>query len=128
MTEREIRETEPINFMCSFCLRSREDSGRLVGAPGVGICQRCAQNAVRMLEEAGLEPADLSSGPWDACDDDELLEQLPRIAQAREKVEEHLRHWVGAARGRGLSWASIGESLGMSRQSAWERFHPHVEG
>ena len=29
---------------------------------------------------------------------------------------------VAAARARQISWAGIGESLGMSRQSAWERF------
>ena len=36
--------------------------------------------------------------------------------------ESGLQRWVGEARRRGSSWASIGESLGMSRQSAWERF------
>lgn len=115
-----------IRFMCSFCLRSRQDAGRLIGAPGVGICRSCAASAVARLDEAGPEPAEYSTGPWDLFDDNELLEQLPRIAQAREQVEEHLRHWVSAARARGLSWASIGQSLGMSRQSAWERFRDYM--
>lgn len=112
--------------MCSFCLRSRQEVGRLVAAPGVGICRGCAATAVSRFEEAGPEPAEYSTGPWDTFDDRELLEQLPRVAQAREDVEEHLRHWVAAARRRGLSWANIGASLGMSRQSAWERFHEHL--
>ena len=29
---------------------------------------------------------------------------------------------VQRLRGRGVTWARIGESLGMTRQSAWERF------
>ena len=51
-----------------------------------------------------------------------LLARLPQVAQARDQVEAHLQRWVGAARERGISWASIGSALGMSRQSAWERF------
>lgn len=113
-------------FMCSFCLRSRQEAGRLVAAPGVGICRPCAESAVKRLVEAGPEPVEYVDGPWDAFDDEALLEQLPRIAQARDDVEKHLRLWVAAARRRGLSWSSIGQSLGMSRQSAWERFRDHL--
>lgn len=114
-------------IMCSFCLRSRQEVGRLVAAPGVGICRSCAKSALELFENAGPEPAEYSSGPWDVLDDDQLLSRLPDIAEAREMVEEHLRRWVSAARLRGISWASIGDALGMSRQSAWERFHQHIE-
>lgn len=113
-------------FMCSFCLRSRQEVGRLVAAPGVGICLDCARSATERLEGAGPESPTYVDGPWDAFGDQDLLEQLPRIAKARDDVEEHLQVWVGAARRRNISWASIGESLGMSRQSAWERFHDSV--
>ncbi|GAA2970251.1 hypothetical protein GCM10010525_36070 [Glutamicibacter bergerei] len=68
----------------------------------------------------------MQRAPWDALDNEELLRQLPKVAKARDDVENHLRIWVGAARSRKISWASIGESLGMSRQSAWERFHQSV--
>jgi hypothetical protein len=54
--------------------------------------------------------------------DAEILERLPRIASVALQVEGGLQRWVGEARRRGSSWADIGESLGMSRQSAWERF------
>ena len=30
--------------------------------------------------------------------------------------------WVRKARHLGASWARVGETLGMTRQSAWERF------
>jgi hypothetical protein len=38
------------------------------------------------------------------------------------QVEQHLTGWVRRARELGATWARIGESLGMARQSAWERF------
>ncbi|MGP5165558.1 ClpX C4-type zinc finger protein [Arthrobacter rhombi] len=108
--------------MCSFCLRPREETGPMVGAPAVGICRQCTDAALVLLEKAGPEVQPLPRAPWDTLGDEELLRQLPRVAKARDDVENHLRNWVGAARNRNLSWASIGESLGMSRQSAWERF------
>jgi isopropylmalate/homocitrate/citramalate synthase len=37
-------------------------------------------------------------------------------------VEENLVEWVRKARALGATWARIGETLGMTRQSAWERF------
>lgn len=109
-------------FMCSFCLRTREETGPLVGAPAVGICRQCTDAALVLFEKAAPEVQPLPRAPWDVLSDEELLRQLPRVAKARDDVESHLRNWVGAARHRNLSWASIGESLGMSRQSAWERF------
>lgn len=60
--------------------------------------------------------------PWARMDDDALLARLPEVAAAGTQVEEHLRAWVTAARERGISWAKIGDSLNMTRQSAWERF------
>ncbi|WP_370121357.1 hypothetical protein [Arthrobacter sp. MW3 TE3886] len=54
--------------------------------------------------------------------DDELLAHLPEIAAVASQVEERLNAWVGTARQRRISWARIGAALGMTRQSAWERF------
>lgn len=120
-------------FMCSFCLRPREQTGVLVGAPAVGICRPCAEAALVLLAQAAAEIQPIPRAPWDRYNDAELLQQLPRVAKARDDIEIHLRNWVTAARERKLSWASIGESLGMSRQSAWERFRqtdtvPNAEG
>jgi hypothetical protein len=52
---------------------------------------------------------------------DEALASLPRIAAAGAQVEQHLVGWVRRARALGATWARIGEALGMTRQSAWER-------
>ena len=109
--------------MCSFCLRSREETGLLVGAPTAAICRDCATGALALFNESSPEALRaLPETPWAALNDRELLERLPQVAQAREQVEAHLKRWVGVARDRKISWASIGESLGMTRQSAWERF------
>ncbi|MGP9526854.1 ClpX C4-type zinc finger protein [Glutamicibacter sp. AOP5-A2-18] len=112
--------------MCSFCLRSRAEAGVLVGAPTVGICRKCTEAALVLFQNSAPEAKSQQRAPWDSMDNEELLGQLPKVAKARDDVENHLRIWVGVARSRKISWASIGESLGMSRQSAWERFHQSV--
>lgn len=55
--------------------------------------------------------------------DAQLLDHLPEIAAVGGQVEIRLGAWVNIARDRNISWAKIGNSLGMTRQSAWERFH-----
>ncbi|MCQ1953756.1 ClpX C4-type zinc finger protein [Arthrobacter sp. zg-Y238] len=120
-TDRDHRGNAP--FMCSFCLRPRQETGVLAAAPTAAICRDCAEGALKLLEAPRpADPDPLPATPWEALSNDELLERLPRVAQARDQVEEHLRRWVTAARDRNISWAVIGASLGMSRQSAWERF------
>ena len=110
-------------FMCSFCLRPRQETGVLAAAPGAAICRDCAAKALTMFEARPLPDRDpLPGAPWDALDNEELLRRLPMVAEARDQVEDHLKRWVEVARGRNISWAAIGSSLGMSRQSAWERF------
>lgn len=40
------------------------------------------------------------------------------LAEARA----HLQQVVDQARADGVTWAEVGEALGISRQAAWERF------
>ena len=110
-------------FMCSFCLRPREETGVLAAAPTAAVCRDCAAEALRMLESHSPSANDpLPGTPWEALDDDALMARLPQVADARDQVEKHLQRWVAVARERNISWAAIGTALGMSRQSAWERF------
>jgi hypothetical protein len=37
-----------------------------------------------------------------------------------------MHRWVGAARRSGLSWADVGDALGISKQAAQQRFRPHA--
>lgn len=47
---------------------------------------------------------------------------MVRAHAAHHNVDRAVRRHVRALRARGVSWARIGEALGMTRQSAWERF------
>lgn len=77
----------------------------------------CAQ-----LVDGPPSPAPQLAAGEHATSADQVLENLPRIAAAGAQVEQHLTGWVRRARELGATWARIGESLGMTRQSAWERF------
>jgi len=57
-------------------------------------------------------------GDWDAAPLDGLC-QTARVAGALDKLQEDL---VRKARDAGRSWTEIGASLGITKQSAWERF------
>ncbi|MCY7396403.1 MAG: hypothetical protein LH468_09685 [Nocardioides sp.] len=57
---------------------------------------------------------------------EELLADMAHLAASRDRVEQALVDRVSRLRGRGVSWARVGESLGVSRQSAWERFSARV--
>jgi len=57
-------------------------------------------------------------GDWEAAPLDVLC-QTARVAGALDKLQEDL---VRKARDAGRSWTEIGASLGITKQSAWERF------
>jgi hypothetical protein len=50
------------------------------------------------------------------------LEALRELSRADVELEALRRERVEAARSQGATWDQIGESLGMSRQSAWEYY------
>ena len=54
--------------------------------------------------------------------DEELLASLARIQAVTSQLNGALHDQVTIMRGRGISWTRIGEALGVSKQSAWERF------
>ena len=59
---------------------------------------------------------------WDELSDDELLAEMVRIHASRRQVDDAVAQVVRRLRARRVTWARIGEILGMTRQSAWERF------
>jgi hypothetical protein len=121
---------------CSFCTKSQFDVVKLVAGPGVFICNDCIDLCNQIIDEE----VKLSGGPaaaaarssqgetppaikaWDGLSDDELLAEMVRAHAAHENVDRAVKRHVAVLRERGLSWARIGEALGMTRQSAWERF------
>jgi ClpX C4-type zinc finger len=110
---------------CSFCLKPETEVGTLVAGPGVYICDECVALSAQLIEaKPASKPASVPRlAAWDLTDSaDEVLASLPRVAAAGAQVEQDLTGWVRRARTLGVTWARIGEALGMTRQSAWERF------
>ena len=112
----------PESVRCSFCQKLGPEVGKIIAGPGIYICDECVRACVEILEQAGPSPPGPQLPSWHGMTDAEVLSRLPRIAAVAAQVEGGLQRWVGEARRRGTSWAGIGDALGMSRQSAWERF------
>ncbi|MEU8195424.1 ClpX C4-type zinc finger protein [Microbispora amethystogenes] len=117
------------DIRCSFCSKSKTEVNKMVAGPGVHICNECvglcaeilAAQAAKAAESA--ESAEAPEIPYaESMTDEQILEFLPRIAAVGAQVEENLRVWVQRLRDRSVTWARIGAALGMTRQSAWERF------
>jgi ClpX C4-type zinc finger len=106
---------------CSFCLKPNTEVGRLVAGPGVFICDECVALCAELIKGKPAPGPHLAQ--WEQVTSaEEILWNLPRVAAAGEQVERNLAGWVFKARAIGVTWARIGEALGMTRQSAWERF------
>lgn len=103
---------------CSFCGKKQDEVDHFIAGPGVYICNECVALCDLILAN---KPAPTFPS-LDEKSDDELLADMARIAASRDQVEEAVMDRVQRLRRRGVTWARIGESLGISRQSAWERF------
>jgi ClpX C4-type zinc finger len=122
----------PTVAACSFCLKPSTEVARLVAGPGVYICNECVALSAQLIDSKPVndgkpvnegKPAPAPQvAPWDQLTLEEVLAALPRMAAVRGQVEQTLTGWVRRARALGATWARIGEALGMTRQSAWERF------
>lgn len=75
--------------------------------------ERNRQPGVRMTLEVG--------------DETPPLEAVKGIAEFMRGIESGLRANVDRARAAGHSWKEIGDALGVTRQSAWEKFGPNRE-
>jgi hypothetical protein len=107
---------------CSFCAKEEEQVAKMVAGPGVYICNECVELCVQIFDGAKESGKDAEIPYWQAMSDQQMLDHLPRVASVATQVEDNLRVWVQRLRERNVSWARIGEALGMARQSAWERF------
>jgi ATP-dependent Clp protease ATP-binding subunit ClpX len=103
---------------CSFCRKDEHVVEKLIGGPGVYICNSCITLCNKILAGESVPPFP----GWETLSDDELLETLRPAAVTVRTVEETLKQHVSQLRGRGMTWTRIGEALGISRQAAWERF------
>ena len=102
---------------CSFCRKDDSAVEKLIGGPGVYVCDACVAVCNRILDG---KPAPPFPG-WSALSNDALLAALAPSSAAVDATREVLQDHVDVLRKRGVSWAAIGDALGISRQAAWER-------
>jgi ATP-dependent Clp protease ATP-binding subunit ClpX len=108
-------------WYCSFCLKSQHEVAMLVAGPArVSICDVCVGLAGEWV--AGRTPDISGYPPPDKLPTERLLNQLPAIESHYRGQGTQLEWVVDQLRSRKVSWAAIGEKLGVSRQAAWERF------
>jgi len=120
--ERSLGKALPKTLHCSFCGKSQHAVEKLIAGPrGVFICNECVGLCDGIIAggkapsgHTGFRPLDRPTA--------ELLELLPSVNFATDANRDFLQSLVDALRVREVSWADIGEALGVARQSAWERF------
>ena|SRR5215469_17488811 len=115
-------DTAAAALHCSFCLKSQHEVAKLIAGPGhLFICDEC----VALCDEyvAGRTPKiDHEQFKLANIPTERLLGRLKPIELTLQGMGNQLEKAVEELRGREVSWARIGEALGVSRQSAWERF------
>ena len=106
---------------CTFCFKSQHQVKMLISGPAaIFICDECVALCNECI--AGRFP-DKSKLPSDKdLPTKRLLERLQPIEDTLQGKDNQLQWVVELLRSRKVSWAQIGAALGISRQSAWERF------
>ena len=113
--------TEVTACYCSFCMKSQHEVAMLVAGPGgIYICGDCVGLCSEYV--AGRTPDISQYADPEKLPTERLIAQLPAIEVTVKGKGNQLQWVVEQLRAREVSWAVIGDALGMSRQSAWERF------
>jgi hypothetical protein len=114
-----VAEDPPLQ--CSFCGKSRDHVVKLIAGPGVYICNECVDLCVRIISD-NLGEMGVSSTSDQELPVDEAIARTVALHQSRQQVDREVAASVRALRTRGVTWARLGEALGMTRQSVWERY------
>jgi len=105
---------------CSFCFKSQREVKKLISGPGsIFICDECVGLCNEIIAD---RPLNSKSPPPEELPTKRLLERLGPIEKTMQGKGNQLQTVVDLLRSRKVSWAQIGVALGISRQSAWERF------
>jgi len=105
---------------CSFCFKSQHEVKMLISGPaGVFICSECVDLCNEYIARRARNTKPPS--PYE-LPTERLLERLGAIDETLQGKGGQLQSVVAILRSREVSWADIGAALGISRQSAWERF------
>jgi ATP-dependent Clp protease ATP-binding subunit ClpX len=95
---------------------------KLIAGPGVFICDECVELCLPIIAEKPATPVVPGSLLPDNASTEKLLRTLAGYSGAFESVGAAMQDIVDILRGREVSWAAIGQTLGVSRQAAWKRF------
>ncbi len=118
--ERTMGRKLPKRMHCSFCGKSQLEVEKLIAGPWTFICNECVGLCDDIIagkpipDHSGFKPLERPT--------DELLSLTGSVSYAADGARDFLQQIVDTLRLREVSWADIGEQLGVSRQSAWERF------
>ena len=105
---------------CSFCFKSQHEVAKLIAGPAsIFICDECVALCNEVI--AGRQPK-VAKASHGELPTERLLQRLQPIEQGLQGKGNQLQTVVDLLRTREVSWADIGAALGMTRQSAWERF------
>jgi hypothetical protein len=106
---------------CSFCFKSQREVRKLIAGPGsIFICDECVELCNGIIAVGPKDKAKaLTIGDLPT---ERLLERLQPIEDTLQGRGNMLQEVVDILRSREVSWAQIGAALGISRQTAWERF------
>jgi ATP-dependent Clp protease ATP-binding subunit ClpX len=116
-------ETPARVFHCSFCAKPQVDVLVLVSGPGVFICNECVKLCESIIVAHPTKPTEPAAIMTpERAPTDQLLKVLKGYNTAFERVDQSMQDVADILRERDVSWAAIGETLGVSRQAAWKRF------
>jgi hypothetical protein len=115
----------PFETRCSFCRKGQADVEALIAGVGVSICNECVEVSNEVLRKLGPVKKKIPFDPAEhtrTFDNEQLLSFVARIEPIYRDVAGYQALYVDVLRERGVSWAEIGQALGVSRQAVWKRF------
>ena len=118
--ERATSRKLPDLLHCSFCGKPQTEVAKLIAGPFVFICDACVETCNDVV--AGRPIADKGYKKPLERSTDQLLPLMGSVSYAADASRDFLQQVVDTLRSREVSWTDIGAHLGVSRQSAWERF------
>ena len=125
MPEVDDTRTSEHLYRCSFCGKAQSEVKTLVAGPGVFICDECVQLCEAVIDQNTAAPPArevLDSLLPDNAPTEKLLKTLAGYNGAFERIDAGMQDIVDILRDRGVSWATVGQTLAVSRQAAWKRF------
>ena len=125
MSEADGSQTSKRVYRCSFCGKAQTEVKTLVSGPGVFICDECVELCQEIIAKEAATTVSTQTVPGllpDNAATETLLKTLAGYNGAFERVDASMQDIVDILREREVSWATIGQTLAVSRQAAWKRF------